>query len=165
YALRAFELSAIDYLVKPIHRNRLVEAVKKLEEKIRARQTAHDYEVLLESIKNRQFRKIVIPEVGQKRVVEIADIVAIQANGTYSALHFVSDKKLTTSKGLNHFEKVLCELPNFHRSHKSWIINLRHVASYNKSSRIIMMSNGLETKLSKFQVKTFDQLLSNSNTV
>ena len=62
YAIKAFELSAIDYLVKPVDRLRLVEAVNKVKLKKGQEKSKEAYEELLNSIKEKEFKKIVIPE-------------------------------------------------------------------------------------------------------
>jgi len=76
YAIKAFELSAIDYLVKPVERLRLVDAVKRVSTKVNSQESKKQYEQLLNSIKEKEFKKIVIPESGNRRVLEIDNIIA-----------------------------------------------------------------------------------------
>ena len=56
YALKAFELSAIDYLVKPIKRTRLNDTLKRIVEKTDEKNTVLEYETLLESLQNKKFK-------------------------------------------------------------------------------------------------------------
>ena len=131
YAIKAFELSAIDYLVKPISRQRLIDAVAKLDQKVEEKSVVKDYQILKESIQNKEHEKIVISELGNKRVLLLNDIIAIQAKGAYSTIHLSNDKDLLVSKNLKHFESILPENGTFFRSHKSWIISTNHISSFN----------------------------------
>ena len=83
YAIKAFELNATDYLVKPVERARLVDAVKRVVIKVNEEKSKEQYEALLHSIQKKEFRKIVIPELGNRKIVEINNIIAIEAEGAY----------------------------------------------------------------------------------
>ena len=102
YAIKAFELNAIDYLVKPIDRNRLNIALDKLEKKINQQASLVDYLSLLKTIKDKNYKKIVIPELGNRHIINFDDIVAIEADGAYSTIHLVSQNIITTSKNLKY---------------------------------------------------------------
>lgn len=158
YAIKAFELSAVDYLLKPINRLRLKEAVDKLKEQLGDKKIAEDYQVLLESIQEKEFQKIVISEVGSKKVLLLDDIIAIEAQRSYSCIHLVGGKQMTVSKNLRHFESVLPEGNRFFRCHKSWIVNSSKVKSFSKANRTITLEGKLEAKLSKVKFDEFEQL-------
>ncbi len=70
YAIKAFELNAIDYLVKPIDREKLTIAVNKLKDKLTKKNIQVDYQNLLDQIQNKTTKKIVIPELGNRRIVD-----------------------------------------------------------------------------------------------
>ncbi|PCI96288.1 MAG: DNA-binding response regulator [Flavobacteriales bacterium] len=159
YAIKAFELSAVDYLIKPINRMRLEEAVNKLKDKVEQKKTIGNYQVLLESIKQKTFEKIVIPEAGNRRVLLLKDIISIEGEGAYSTIHLHKDKPIMVSKNLKYFETVLPDNSKFFRPHKSWIINLDHITSYNKGKSQIEMTDGISAKLSKHRKTEFEQKL------
>ncbi|MFD2592559.1 LytR/AlgR family response regulator transcription factor [Aquimarina hainanensis] len=160
YAIKAFELNAIDYLVKPIDRNRLITAVQKLEAKISIRKKLADYQLLLSTIKKKEFKQIIIPELGNRRVIPIEDILAIEADGAYSKIHLVQDKVITTSKNLKYFDSLFPDDHCFFRSHRTWIVHLKHVVSLHKSKLIISLLNSdLQVKVSRAKLTEFQEVI------
>ncbi|MFT6243336.1 MAG: two-component system LytT family response regulator [Salibacteraceae bacterium] len=160
YAIKAFELSAIDYLIKPINRTRLTEAVSKLSSKMKERDQLADYSVLLGSIQDNEFKQIVIPELGDRRVLELNTIIAIEADGAYSKVHLIDNKSITVSKTLKYFESVLPEDINFFRSHRAWIINLKHLKQFNKTKGIVTLGEDIIAKISRNKVVEFQTIIS-----
>lgn len=159
YAIKAFDLSAIGYLVKPVSREKLKETLDRLLTKIERDHTANEYKILLESIKEREFRKLVIPEMGGKRVLSLQDIICISGKGSYSSIFLKNQSQLLVSKSLKYFEEVLPEDSSFFRSQKSWIINLDYVKTYNTAAGDIHLDDGFIAKLSRHRIDEFEQLM------
>ncbi|MBJ2174429.1 response regulator [Aureibaculum sp. A20] len=160
YAIKAFELNAIDYLVKPIDRNKLVETLKKLENKINEQVALVDYQELLNTIKDKDYKKIVIPELGNRRIVDLDSIIAIEANGAYSNIYLKENKTITVSKNLKYFEEVLPKDSSLFRSHRAWIINLEHIELINKTERNIILANGtIRAKISRARIEAFEEAI------
>jgi two-component system LytT family response regulator len=156
YAIKAFELNAIDYLVKPIDRKKLAVTLNKLEDKLNTQTALIDYQVLLKTIKDKEYKKIVIPELGNRRVINLDDIVAIEADGAYSKIHLIDHKMITTSKNLKYFEEVLPKESSFLRSHRAWIVNLDYVEILNKTALTITLANGvIKAKVSRARIDSF----------
>jgi two-component system LytT family response regulator len=161
YAIKAFELNAIDYLVKPIDRVKLANAIERLEEKLNKQNKLIDYQVLLETIKDKDYKKIVIPELGNRRIVDLDDIIAIEADGAYSKIYLKENKIITTSKNLKYFEEVLPKDASFFRSHRAWIINLRYIEFLNKSAlNITLVNRIIKAKISRTRIKEFEAIIS-----
>ena len=160
YAIKAFELSAIDYLIKPINRLRLVEAVDKLKAKLVKQKQLNDYSILLESMQEKEFKQIVIPELGDRRVLELKTVVAIEADGAYSKVHLIKGLPITVSKTLKYFESVLPEDVEFFRSHRGWIINLKHLKNFNKTSGIVSLGENIAAKISRNKLAEFEKAIS-----
>lgn len=159
YAIKAFELSAVDYLVKPISRNRLIEAVEKLQQRVHEKNAAIKFQLLKDSMQQKTFEHIVISELGNQRIVKIAEIVAIEANGAYSEIHLSGGRKIMVSKNLKQLETMLPDDALFFRSHKSWIIHLEHMLNYSKSTLEIELKGNFIAKLSKYKKVDFEELL------
>jgi len=159
YAIKAFQINAIDYLVKPIDRQKLKEAIAKLAVNLEKENKIEHYNELLKTIKNKNYKKIVLPELGNRRIVEMDNIVAIKADGTYSKMFFKADKPIVLSKTLKHFENLLEDNSCFFRSHRSWLINLKHIKSINKSENTIFMDANLETTISRSKFSEFEQAI------
>jgi len=87
YAIKAFEINAIDYLLKPINRGKLDQTLEKVTDTIKLKQQYHKYKKLIESLSSNQEVKITLNEVGKKRVVNLDSIIAVEAEGTYSKVY------------------------------------------------------------------------------
>lgn len=158
YAVKAFELSAVDYLLKPIEIDRLKSAVKKFEEKRLANQ-AMNYQVLLETLESEMVKKFVVTVNAGQKVLNVDDVIAIKASESYSDILTIDGSTYTYSKNLKHFENLLEKNPNFVRTHKSWLVNTNFIKSYSKSQFIILLENGIEAKLSKYKKEEFEKMI------
>lgn len=159
YAVKAFEINAVDYLLKPINRNRLKESVDKVLEIEDSREREGKYIKLMESLSSKPEPKIILNEIGKKKVVLLKDVIAIEASGPYSKVHLKTEDSVLVSKNLGYFEESLPEINTFFRTHKSWLINIDCIDSYQKSKGEILMFNNLLTKLSKYKKAEFEKSL------
>lgn len=150
YAINAFRLSAIDYLLKPINEQQLLESIEKVREQIQLKTAQNQLKALSQNLNSTNNQVICIPVQNGYDYLKIKDIEFIEADGSYVHL-FLSDKKQkTVSKNLKYFEQTLESFPNFVRVHRSFIINLDLMSSFSKSGRgTIMMQNGKEVDLAR----------------
>lgn len=158
YAIKAFEIAALDYLLKPIDIDRLKEAVSKFIDREASKDVAQNYQVLKESLETSSVKKVIVPYNGGQRVVETKDIVAISAAESYSYIH-TTDQRYLLSKNLKQFENLLSENKTFFRTHKSWIINLTHLRDYSRSDLQIQLAGEVTAKLSKYKKVEFETVL------
>ena len=160
YAVKAFELNAIDYLVKPIDRKKLSSSLQKLEDKLNQQAELVDYQSLLTTIKEKEYKKIVIPELGNRRIIKLTDIIAIEADGAYSKIYLKEKITITTSKNLKYFEETLPKEVSFFRTHRAWIINLDYIELLNKSTLSISLANGtINAKVSRSRINDFENII------
>lgn len=158
YAIKAFEVAAIDYLLKPIDIDRLVAAVQKVVAQLDLKKQKVQYDVLTQALEERTVTQLVISEGGYHKVVAVDEIIAIEAQESYSKLHTTSNTFLA-SKNLKHFETVLEENQGFFRCHKSWIVNFKHVVKYQKTAGTILLNQDLLARLSKYRKEAFELAL------
>ncbi len=141
YALKAIKYNALDYLLKPIDRTELIDAVQKLKTKLKLKSNK---DASAFSIK-----KIIIPERDGYSFIDIEQIVRCEANGNYTSFYLNNDKTVVSSKTLKETEKQLSGDP-FIRIHKSHIINKNYVKKYIKGDGgIIIMNDGSEVEVSR----------------
>jgi two-component system LytT family response regulator len=134
YAVRAFKLNAIDYILKPISINELSSAVSKLKERLHVKQLLHNNYVsfsdLSKQVKDKnKNQKITFRDGSGIEVVDFRDILYMEANGSYSLVLFKKDggiKELTMSVSLSDYEDLL-PTDLFYRIHKSYLINCMHI--------------------------------------
>ena len=158
YAIKAFEVSAVDYLLKPVTVERLKLSVERFVEKQKHTSSHKSYTALKENINNDSLTKIIIPHSGSQKVIDISNILAFEAKEAYSTLHLKNGEKYMVSKNLKHFENMLEENGDFFRSHKSWLVNTSRVLNYSKSQLTITLENDLICKLSKYKKPNFEDV-------
>jgi len=159
FAIKAFELSAVDYLVKPIDRSRFSEAIEKLKERLGQAELKQHYQLLLQTMQGKDLGKMVIPELGVKRVIELKDLVAVEAKGAYSNLILRDQSTILISKNLSQLEASLPGNQVFFRSHKSWIINLNCLELVDKGKGIVYLAGNSQARLSKYKVAALYEAL------
>jgi two-component system LytT family response regulator len=126
YAIDAIKLSAVDYLLKPISENDLIEAVKRFESKFMRKISENN-------INEIQNNTIAIP-IGQGiKFIELDNIVFFKADNSYTEIHLNDGTSIIASRTLKNFETVLSNHKYFFRCHKSYIINFKYVENYIKS--------------------------------
>lgn len=126
YAIRAFEVNAIDYLLKPISTKRLKSAIDKVSSN---EQTDAD---LLRSKLNYEDRLMVLHKKSVN-FIKINMIASINASREYSYLHTIEGKEYLTSKSINEWENRLPD-QYFCRIHRSTIINFDYIIKINHNS-------------------------------
>lgn len=131
YAIQAFKLSALDYLLKPIEPADLEASLERYKRKSKAEKT--DIGTQLENIKNPQKNKIGIPTQNGVKFIDIDEIVFIKADNSYTELHTSKGEKFIISRTLKNFEDVLKDIPKFMRVHKSYMVNTEWITDYVKS--------------------------------
>ena len=146
YAIRAFELSAVDYLLKPYSKERFDAAIQKALARIQSGTTAQPE---LQSFKNSAappsgtLTRIAVKDRQQIHVIPVNDIDFIEADGDYVKLHTTKSAYLK-EKTMKYFEE---NLPSgqFIRIHRSFIVNVNEVAKielYEKDSYRVHLKSG-----------------------
>ena len=127
FAIRAFRVNAVDYLLKPISRHALKEAIERVKEKTMAIQPKilKKYETIAD-----QKQKITVYDNSGIRLINISEILRCQASNYYTEIYLISGEKIVTSRTLKAYVETL-EAYGFIRIHQSHLINLE------KLSRII----------------------------
>ena len=163
YALKAFEASAVDYVLKPVDIDKLKASVEKVEKKISNFDMQNRLEVLKESFKTEQFNKIALPMAEGLLFIETNEIVYLEADGAYTEVWLKNGSKITVSKKIKFFEEVLDKRPNFFRSHRSYIVNINFIKKYNKADNALTLDNGKTIVISRDKKQEFEQQLKNNN--
>lgn len=159
YAIRAFEVAAIDYLLKPIDIERLKLAVARVIQQSNLQQQSQRLNLLSTTLESKQLKNIVVSDKGEQHIIAIEKIIAIEAQESYCII-YTGDKQIVASKNLKHFETTLQSLPQFFRVHKSWLVNKDCIKHYSRSNLTIQLTNGLITKLSKYKKAEFEASVS-----
>lgn len=148
YAIKAFELSAVDYLLKPVQPEKLEDAIRKLKART-VQMTAQRIELAETSLQSNDFNRIALPVSDGFLFVEIKDIMLLEADGAYTKVHLENGSELLVSKRLLFFENVLEDRPFMVRIHRSYLVNFNFVKRYSKSESVIVLDNGQTVSVPK----------------
>jgi two-component system LytT family response regulator len=150
FAAKAFRLSAIDYLLKPIDVNDLKEGVKKAAEKIIQKSSAANIDNLLHNINTPEIKQRVA-FAGREgyEFVEAGSIIYAQAEGAYTHVFLPDKRKIVVSRTLSDIEEML-PASQFLRIHHSTVVNLNHVTHFFKTDGgYVVLDNGEKLVVSK----------------
>ena len=149
YALKAFRFNAVDYLVKPIDKDDLVEAVAKAIK--RAKPNPNQLSLMQKQMRGEPATKIAIPgQHGGITFIDLNEIVFSEASNNYSRLVLTDARIFIISKTLKDVQEVL-EEEHFLRVHRQYIINLNHVKQFNRNDGILTMTNGEHIPIARNQ--------------
>jgi len=148
YAVQALKMAAMDYILKPFKASDILTAL----EKVRNKQNKFgEIAGLMKNYFNTMpdnFSKIVVHVADGYDIVDINDIMYIEALDSYSKLKLKGNQSYVASKSLKDFEELLTE-KGFYRIHKSYLINIRHMIKIVKGiSASVIMTNGTSIPIS-----------------
>lgn len=160
YAIKAIKANALDYLLKPIDIDELKLAVDKAKKFINLNKTENNSNESLKNLANdlterTSIKKITLPSGQGYRVVDIEDIIHIEADSNYSVFNLSNLEKIAVSKVLKDYEEILPE-NTFVRIHKSSIVNLKYVKEFTtKNGLQVVLNNGELITVSRRRASDF----------
>lgn len=132
FAIKAFEFNALDYLLKPVRKEKLIQAVKKVQDQQQHKFDRTSLDALIQNIRIQArggIEQIALPTSDGFSMVHINDIAYLQADSNYTWVFLLSQKKYLVAKTLKDMEEML-QFPQYFRAHKSYLVNLNHVEKY-----------------------------------
>lgn len=129
YAIRAIKFSALDYLLKPVDVDELIQAVSRVKERMSPQQ--YSIQSVLQNTRNKlgHLERLAVPTSTGIDYFDVKDIIFLKADGCYTHIYLTNKNTKLVTKVLKDFEEVLAD-SGFCRVHNSFLINLRHVKSY-----------------------------------
>ncbi|MFT7591240.1 MAG: two-component system LytT family response regulator [bacterium] len=159
YALKALNMSASYYLLKPIDIEELIVAVQKVTSNIEHKVQLRSAQILKTNlqVEEHRLKRIVLPEMEGFEVAQLKDIVYCKANDNLTDFVFSDGRKKTICKTLKHFDEVLSD-SGFFRIHKSYLLNMEHVKGYKRGKGgYAELSNGDELEIAVRRKQDFLQ--------
>ena len=164
YALQALKASAVDFLLKPVDIDELKSAVKKLEyfQQLRRQNKLLNNGYLsslndfTENFKNQKaITRLTLHHLQGFKIVEVADILYLEAERNYTVFHMMDREKIMVSKGIGDYVELL-DPEIFFRTHKSFIINLHYLKEYSTADGYFaVMKDGTSVLISRRRVDDF----------
>ncbi len=141
YAIKALQMSAIDYLLKPIQIAQLQHAVEKARRK-KGEQVQEKFHALKENLATGGKRRIALPIAEGFLFVEQDEIVYLEADNSYTTVYFTNGNKIVVSRNLKEFTEIIAS-PDFFKPHRSYLVNSRHIRQFNRQDNgSLQMING-----------------------
>jgi two-component system LytT family response regulator len=163
YAIRAFEVSALDYLLKPFSRARLEQAVYRAQEATSGEQASGSrMRSLLETLaaQERYLTRLAVRDRDRIRVLEAAEVDWIGVDAEQVLVH-VGQETYPIRRTLAELEARL-DPATFFRAHRSAIVNLsrvQEVIPWFKGSHKLRLASGAEVDLSRVQARALHKIL------
>ncbi|MEQ9099658.1 MAG: LytTR family DNA-binding domain-containing protein [Imperialibacter sp.] len=141
YAVDAFKLSAVDYLLKPVDPDELMEAVKKATDNIGKDLIHKQLTTLIHNLTpGASIKKIVLSDMDGLHILDIPDILWCHANGSYTEFKMKDGSQIVVSKHLKTYERQL-EDQGFERVHRSYILNIYNIKKIDRSRGEVRMKS------------------------
>jgi len=161
YAIKAIRFSALDYLLKPVDIDDLMHAVKKAEERLQHKNSAYQYQSVVNNIQIRsgKIEKLAVPSLEGIDFFNTDDIIFCQADGNYTNLFLTNKKSKLISRSLKDFESLLAG-SGFCRVHHSYLINMKHIKKYVKGEGgFVILTNDYHVDISRRKKEEFLKML------
>ncbi len=165
YAVKAFRLNAIDYLLKPINPDQLVFAVNKA---IQEFDQKLNQEQQLEWLKEQRNNNESKDNIGDKIAISthqgliqilINEIIRCEANSNYTTFYLSNNQKIVATRSLIEFEDSLSDF-DFFRVHKSHLINTRHIKKIDWNTMQVVMNDDSAIEIARRRKDAFLTIIS-----
>jgi two-component system LytT family response regulator len=150
YAAKAFRKSAVDFLVKPIDRNDLAEAIQKVSVNFETEKNNSVVSNLLHNYRRPEaMQRVALPLRDGYEFVVPEEIIYLEAEGSYTKIYFSDKKQVLVSRSIGEISEMLpTEL--FVRIHHSYIVNIACVTHFLRSDGgLVQLKNGTKLMVSK----------------
>jgi two-component system LytT family response regulator len=155
FAVKAFKFSAVDYLLKPIDPDELMDAVSKVEQQDKP---AERIGLLKENFDKP--KRIALNTLDKIHIVEVAEILRCESNINYTMFYFLDGTKLLVTKTLKEFDKLLTD-HYFIRLHQSHLVNARFIKEFTKSDGYVFMKDGTKVPVSTRKKQVLMEMIQN----
>lgn len=150
FAAKAFRISAVDYLLKPIDAGDLKAAVQKVEMKMEEGSSLRHISNLLKNMRQPSVeQKIALPQREGYEFVNISSILYCNAEGAYTKIFLEGQKKMLISRTLGDVEELLPP-EMFQRIHHSTLVNVTYISQFLRTDGgYVVLKNGEKLSVSK----------------
>ncbi|MET4141186.1 LytTR family DNA-binding domain-containing protein [Pedobacter sp. UYP1] len=162
YAVQAFRFSAIDFLLKPYLPADLIVAIDRALRDINNSQYHKQLETFFYNHNQqvKQAKKIVLKTLEEIFVIQIADILALEADNSYTRFRLQNGACILVSQPIKEYDNQLTPL-GFMRVHQSYLINLQFIRTFKKKNNFLMLEGDLEIPVSQHKKISLMSYLNN----
>ena len=152
YAIKAFEFSALHYLLKPVNPQVLQDAVNRAKTMSANPFPTDSFNLLVKQLKEHPSpKRLFVPNQAGIDFIEIKDIVRCEGEGNYTTFFLQDGSKTVASKGLSEYESLLKD-NGFFRVHRAHLVNLSCIKRYLRGrGGSVEMNDGTELDVSRYK--------------
>ena len=161
YAIKAIKFSALDYLLKPLDVDDLMQAVKKAQKRMENTGQDYRYQSIINNVNQQsgKIEKLAVPTLEGIEFFNISDIIYCQADRNYTNLILTNQRDHLISKNLKDFQ-ILLSSSGFCRVHNSYLINMAHVKKYFKGEGgYVLLTDNHHVDVSRRRKEAFIKML------
>ena len=163
YAIQAIRFSALDYLLKPVDPEELQIAINRHLEKNREKLTGTNeklYDNLVQNIEKKEIKdfRLAVPSSEGVFFFTLDEILRLEADKNYTAIHLIGKRPFLSSKTLKHFDEMLNEF-DFIRTHKSHLVNPRYIKQVTHNNQYVLLADGTRIEISRRKKETVQEYL------
>ncbi len=160
YALNAFEMNAIDYLLKPLRPEKVKKVIEKIEKITHNNVIREQFKELQRILLNKTFNKIGFPDKDGVFFISLKEILHVEADGMYSKVHTQFNGIKMIAKPLKFFDQVLLKTPYLYKIHRSHIVNINFINKLIKKDGCrIILEDGTSLPIAKNKKNDFLKLI------
>ena len=159
FALKAIECSALAYILKPVIKDTVANALQKADKKVNANYRLLQYNVLAEQLKKQipERERFLLSTAEKMHIIYIDELICCIAHSNYTDIYLENNKRITVAKTLKEIEQILSNYKQFMRVHQSNIINLNKIKDFSKidNNLMVRMNNDMELAVSRNKKEEF----------
>ncbi|TAF72145.1 MAG: DNA-binding response regulator [Flavobacterium sp.] len=160
YAVKAFELSATDYLLKPLQEDKLIAAIEKC--KKRLPENNSNLSLFKANLQQPNNKKIALPVANGLEIVSLAAIEYFEADGSNTKVHINNQPPITIGKKLKYFEDLFDANKNFLKVHKNYMVNINSIKKFTKiNDGQLLLNKGIELPIAAEKINDVVAALNN----
>jgi len=161
FALKAFDFSAIDYILKPVNPEKLANAVLRVSEMVETENLNLKLKALFSNLNTQSdlHKKLVLKTSDNIFIVDTKEIIRCESEESYTRFFLADNKQIFVSKNLIEFDNMLQEF-GFFRTHRSHLINLSYIDHFSKrDGGYVVMKDKAEIPISRRKKEEFFKIL------
>lgn len=151
YTIQAIRAGAVDYLMKPLMKEELMQAIKRVSKFIDEKR---------HSSAQQQSSKLMVSHSKGFTLIDFNEIIMLEAAGNYTDFYLTGNRKIISSRTLKSYEEIL-DKNMFYRVSRSAIVNLIHIKEYNNSEENLILTENHQIRITRSNWAEFSEIIRN----
>lgn len=154
YTVQALRAGAVDYLMKPLIKDELIQAIKRVIKFINDKQQSP-------SASSTAGSKLMVSHSKGFTLLEFREIIMLEAAGNYTDFYLTEHRKIISSRTLKDYESIL-DKNMFFRVSRQHIVNLSHIKEYNNTQEMLILSENHKIHIARTKWNEFNNAIRNN---